>query len=43
MKTMLKIFGLICAAAAAVLGLALLKEENSSQYIPIYDTDDDLY
>ncbi len=43
MKLLVKILVLILALAGAALGIALLKQESSPEYIPVYDTDDDLF
>lgn len=42
MKLLAKTLALILVAAGAVLGILLLKQETSPEYIPVYDTDDDL-
>lgn len=43
MKLLVKILALILVLASAALGIVLLKQETSPEYIPVYDTDDDLY
>lgn len=43
MKLLVKILALIFALAGAALGIALLKQEHTSSYISVYDTDDDLF
>ena len=43
MKLLVKILVLILALAGVALGIALLKQQNSSEYVPVYDTDDDLF
>lgn len=43
MKLLVKILLFLFVLAGAALGIALFNQEHASSYIPVYDTDDDLF